>query len=274
MQTAYINGTTLAYRDEGAGAPVVLLHAFPLSSAMWEHQIAALAGRFRVIAPDTRGLGASALGDTAVSMDTYADDVAGLLDHLRLARAAVTGLSMGGYIAFALLRRHRPRLAALVLANTRAQADTDEGRRAREESARMAEERGPGAVAEAMLPRLLSPGAPQPLRDEVRRMIEANPAAGIAAAQRAMAARPDSTPLLATIAVPTLVVGAGQDPIIPLEETRAMQAAIPGSRLLELPAAGHLSNLEAPEAFNQALLDFLTNMNLGDSVLSPYGERA
>jgi pimeloyl-ACP methyl ester carboxylesterase len=258
MNTAHVNGTTLAYRDVGAGAPLVLVHAFPLSGAMWERQIAALAGRFRLIAPDTRGLGASALGGAPVGMDTYADDLAALLDHLGLARAAVVGLSMGGYIAFALLRRHSARIAAFVLANTRALADTEEGRRGREQSARAAEEQGPGAVAEAMLPRLLSPGAPQTLRDEVRRMIEANDGRGIAAAQRAMAARPDSTGLLARIAVPTLVVGAGQDPIIPLDETRAMQAAIPGSRLLELPHAGHLSNLEAPEAFNGALLDLLT----------------
>jgi pimeloyl-ACP methyl ester carboxylesterase len=248
-----VNGTTITYHDEGAGPPLVLVHAFPLSSAMWRPQVEALAPTFRVIAPDTRGFGGSALGDSPVTMETYADDLAALLDHLGLARAAVAGLSMGGYIAFALLRRHPGRIAALALANTRALADTEEGRRGREQSARAAEEQGPGAVADAMLPRLLSPGAPQHLRDQVRRMIMSNSGQGIAAAQRAMAARPDSVGLLGQIGVPTLVVGAGQDPIIPLEETRAMQAAIPGSTLLELPEAGHLSNLEAPEAFSGAL---------------------
>jgi 3-oxoadipate enol-lactonase len=148
MPTASINGTMVAFRDEGDGPPVVLVHAFPLSSAMWEGQVAALAGCFRVIAPDTRGFGGSDLGDGPVSIDTYADDVAGLLDHLGLERAALVGLSMGGYIAFALLRRHPGRIAALVLANTRAGADTPEGRAGREQSARAAEEHGPAPVAE------------------------------------------------------------------------------------------------------------------------------
>ncbi len=257
MPTVTINGASIAYRDEGSGPPVLLLHAFPLSSAMWEGQIVALARHRRVIAPDTRGLGGSSLGEGQVTIDTYADDVAGLMRALGLERAAIVGLSMGGYIAFALLRRHPQLVSALVLANTRAGADTEEGRRGREESARTAEERGPAPVAEAMLPRLLSPGAPAELRERVRRMIEANSGAGIAAAQRAMAGRPDSTGLLASIAVPTLVIGAGQDPIITLEETRAMRAAIPNSRLLEIAHAGHLSNLEAPEAFNTAVLGLL-----------------
>jgi 3-oxoadipate enol-lactonase len=198
-----------------------------------------------------------------VSTDTYADDVAGLLDHLGLERAALVGLSMGGYTAFALLRRHPGRIAALVLANTRAGADTPEGRAGREQSARAAEEHGPAPVAEAMLPRLLSPAAPQPLRDRVQSMILSNSGPGIAAAQRAMASRPDSTDLLAAITVPTLVIGAGRDPIIPLEESRTMQRAIPGATLLELPEAGHLSNLEAPGAFDAALAEFLAMRSAG-----------
>jgi 3-oxoadipate enol-lactonase len=257
MPTATVNGISVAYRDEGAGPPVVLLHAFPLSGAMWQPQIESLAGRFRVVAPDLRGFGASDHGDGQMTIDSYADDVAGLLDQLGIGRAAVAGLSMGGYVAFALLRRHPARIASLVLANTRAGADTEEGRRTREQSARTAEAQGPAPIAEAMLPRLLSPGAPAELRERVSAMIAANSGAAIAAAQRAMAARPDSTGLLAAIGVPVLVVGAGQDPIIPLAETRAMHAAIPGATLIELPDAGHLSNLEAPEAFGAALLEFL-----------------
>lgn len=263
MPTASVNSTTIAYVDEGSGPPALLVHAFPLSSAMWRPQIEALAPRFRVIAPDTRGLGGSALGDAPITIDTYADDVIALLDHLGIARAALVGLSMGGYIALALLRRHPQRLSALALANTRAAADSAEGRATREQSARAAEEHGPSPVAEAMLPRLLSPGAPQALRKQVRAMIMSNSGAGIAAAQRAMAARPDSTALLRGVSVPTLVVGAGQDPIIPLEESRAMGAAIPGSRLLALPEAGHLSNLEAPTPFNEAVAELLAAQAAG-----------
>lgn len=257
MPTAQINGTTISYRDEGAGPPVVLVHAFPLSAAMWDAQLAALAPRRRVIAPDTRGLGLSALGEAPVTMDTYADDIAALLDHLGVERAALVGLSMGGYIAFAMLRRHAARVSALVLANTRAAADTPEGRAVREQSALAAETHGPAPVAETNLKRVLSDGASDEVRAAVREMIMSNSGAGIAAAQRAMAARPDSTPLLPAIAVPTLVIGAGRDGVIPLEETRAMRAAIPGARLLELPEAGHLSNLEAPAAFSAALVELL-----------------
>jgi 3-oxoadipate enol-lactonase len=266
MPTATVNQISVAYRDEGTGPPVVLLHAFPLSGAMWQPQIDTLAGSFRVVAPDLRGFGASGLGDGPVTLDTYADDVAGLMDQLGIERAAVAGLSMGGYIAFALLRRHPARIASLVLANTRAGADTEEGRHTREQSARTAETQGSAPIAETMLPRLLSPGASMELRERIRAMITANSGAAIAAAQRAMAARPDSSGLLASIGVPTLVVGAGQDPIIPLAETRAMHAAIPGASLLELPDSGHLSNLEAPEAFGGALREFLGGAPAADSV--------
>jgi pimeloyl-ACP methyl ester carboxylesterase len=257
MQTTTVNDIQLAYRDEGAGRALLLIHAFPLGGAMWERQITALSSRFRVIAPDLRGFGASQLGQAPASMDQYADDLAGLLDRLGLERAALVGLSMGGYIAFAFLRRHRERVSALILADTRSQPDTAEGQRAREQNARLAEEQGPRAIADQMLPKLLSPNAPEQLRAEARRMIEANDRAGIAAALRAMAMRPDSTPLLPTIAVPTLVIAGSEDRLTPPSDAQALHEAISGSRLVELPGAGHLSNLEAPEEFNRAVEEFL-----------------
>ena len=260
MPTANINGVQIAYRDEGRGRPLLLIHAFPLSGAIWERQIAALAGAHRLIVPDLRGFGASPVVPGTASLDQYADDLAGLLDQLGLEHVAVAGLSMGGYIAFALLRRHRERVDALALADTRSQPDTEDGRRAREENARLVEGQGPSAIADQMLPKLLSPNAPEQLRAEVRRLIEANQRAGIAAALRAMAARPDSTPLLATIGVPTLIVVGAEDGLTPPSDSRAMHTAIAGSQLVELPGAGHLANLEAPEAFNAAVDDLL---NLG-----------
>jgi 3-oxoadipate enol-lactonase len=257
MKTATINGIAMAYYDVGAGQPLLLIHAFPLSSAMWDRQIAALAEEYRVIAPDLRGFGASAPGDNATSMDQYADDLAGLLEHLGLERVAVAGLSMGGYISFAFLRRYSARVSALILADTRAGPDGEEAKQGREKSAQLAEEQGPGAIADQMLPKLLSPSASDELRAEVRRIIEANDRRGIAAALRAMAARPDSTALLPTIDVPTLVIVGGEDTLTPPSEAQAMHAAIPGSRLLEIPGAAHLSNIEAPQAFNTAVAQLL-----------------
>lgn len=253
MPTFRHNDAELFYRDEGRGAPLVLLHAFPLSHAMWDAQIQVLSARRRVITPDTRGFGQSTLGSAAPTMDSYADDVAALLDHLGLERVMLGGLSMGGYIAFAFLRRHATRLHGLILANTRALPDSEAARQGRETNAVLAETQGTTPIAEAMLPRLLSPNASEAVQQQVRKLILANSGSGIAAALRAMAGRPDSTPQLAEIAVPTLVIGAELDPLIPLDEIRTMAAAIPGSRLEEISGVGHLSNLEAPEAFTAVL---------------------
>jgi pimeloyl-ACP methyl ester carboxylesterase len=258
MKNVTINGIDIAYRDEGTGQPLLFIHAFPLHSASWERQLAALSSHHRVIAPDLRGLGATARGSGAASLDQHADDLAALLGHLGIEQATVAGLSMGGYISFALWRRHRERIAALILANTRAGADTEEGKQGREKNAQLAETQGSGAIADQMLPKLLSPKAPDALRDEVRGIIESNDPAGIAAALRAMAARPDSTPLLPTIDVPTLVLVGIEDALIPPSESEALFNAIPGCRIAELPGAGHLSSLEAPEAFNAQVTEFLT----------------
>jgi 3-oxoadipate enol-lactonase len=258
MKTAHINGIELAYRDEGAGQPILLIHAFPLNSAMWERQIAEFAPRQRLIAPDLRGFGQSARGSGAASLDQHADDLAALIDQLGLEQITVAGLSMGGYISFALWRRHRARISALILADTRAGADSEEARQGREKNARLVEEQGPGALVDQMLPKLLAPNAPAKLRDEVRRIAESNDRAGLAAALRAMAARPDSTAQLASIDVPTLVIVGAEDTLTPPSESQAMFDAIPGCRIVEIPGAGHLSNLEAPEAFNDALDEFLS----------------
>jgi len=257
MRTAQVGGAEMAYRDEGQGQPILLIHAFPMSSAMWEDQIDALATRFRVMAPDLRGFGATARGSGAASLDQHADDLAALLDRLGIEKATVAGISMGGYITFALLRRHRARIERLILADTRAGTDSEEAKQGREKNARLAEAEGASAIAGQMLPKLLSAGAPDTVRDEVRKIVEANDPAGLAAALRAMAARPDSTPLLPTIDVPTLIIVGSEDELTPPNEARAMHAAIAGSRLVEIPGAGHLSNLEAPDRLNAAVVEFM-----------------
>lgn len=257
---ARINGINLAYTDQGSGVPLVFLHAFPLNRAMWEPQVQALATRYRVIAPDLRGHGESDAPLWRYTMDQFADDVKGLLDHLSITRAVLIGLSMGGYILFACQRKYPERITALVLADTRAQADTEEGKMSRFALAQVAYREGAGAVAEAMLPRLLSPAS---LRErpelvaQVRSIITRNQVSGIAGDLMAMADRPDSVPILRQIACPTLVIVGEADQPTPPADARLMAEAIPGARLGIILGAGHLANLEQPEAFNRAVLSFL-----------------
>jgi 3-oxoadipate enol-lactonase len=257
---AMIRGRRLGYTDEGTGTPVVLLHAFPLSRAMWAPQIPALARRVRVITVDLRGHGESDVSDGTVALSEFADEVIGLLDHLAVRTAVFIGLSMGGYTLFALYRGYRDRIKALVLADTRAQADTPEGRAGRFEMIRTAEAKGSGAIAEIMLPRLLSPDSLSnnaPLVERVRSIITATPVRTIIADLRAMAERPDSVALLPGISCPTLVLVGELDQGTPPADARLMAERIPGARLVIIPNAAHLSNLEEPEAFNQALLSFV-----------------
>jgi pimeloyl-ACP methyl ester carboxylesterase len=261
---AMIAGRRIAYTDAGSGTPVVLLHAFPLSRAMWEPQIPALAQRVRVIAVDLRGHGESEFVEGAVTLMDYADDVIRLLDHLAIATAVFAGLSMGGYTLFALYRRYRDRIKGFVLADTRAQADTPEGRAGRFDMIRTAEGKGNDAIAEIMLPRLLAPESLSknaPLVERVRSIITRNPVGTIIADLRAMADRPDSVALLPSISCPTLVIVGELDQGTPPPDARLMAERIPGARLVIIPKAGHLSNLEQPEIFNQALLSFLETMS-------------
>lgn len=256
METS-LNGIRMRYEDVGDGPAVLLVHAFPLSGAMWRHQVETLRGRYRVIVPDLRGFGGTDAPPGNYSMDQQADDLAALLEYLGVSRAALVGLSMGGYISFAFWRRHQDKVAALVLADTRAGADSADGKAGREANARLAEEQGAAAIAEKMIPGLVAPGAPQEVRDELRGLIVANSPVGIAGALRGMAARPDSTPNLADIDVPTLVVVGDEDGLTPAAEAEAMHRGIAGSRLEHIARAGHLSNLEQPGAFSAVLGSFL-----------------
>ncbi len=252
-----INGIRMHYEEAGVGPAVVLIHAFPLAGTMWRQQVAALAPHFRVIVPDLRGFGASDAPPGPYLMDTQADDLAALLTHLGLSRAAIVGLSMGGYIAFALWRRHHAALAALVLADTRAGADSEAGRATRETNAQLVEAEGVVALADKLIPGLVAPGASTTLREELQALICANRPHAIAGALRGMALRPDVTADLARINVPTLVIVGTEDALTPPPEAEAIQRRVHGSTLVLIEHAGHLSNLEQPETFNQALLNFL-----------------
>lgn len=258
-----LNGIRMRYEDVGAGSAVLLLHAFPLSGAMWRQQVEALRDSYRVIAPDLRGFGGSDAPPGPYPMEQLADDTAALLEYLGVERATIVGLSMGGYIALAFWRRHRDKVAALVLADTRAGADSEEGRAGREANARLAEEQGAGAIADKLIPGLVAPGAGQAVRDELRALITANSSTGIAGALRGMAARADSSADLTGIAVPTLVIVGAEDGLTPVAEANLLHQGIAGSSVAQVPEAGHLSNLEQPEVFSRLLRAFLDRAMAG-----------
>jgi 3-oxoadipate enol-lactonase len=258
---AVIGGGEIAYDIQGSGPPLLLLHAFPLGMAMWEPQVRALSDVFRVVRFDARGFGGSPPGDGLLSMERIAADAVSLLDLLGIPQAVVGGLSMGGYAAFALYRRSPERVRGLLLADTRAVPDSDEARKGRAELAEKVRQRGPEAAAEAFLPKLLGETTRRDrpeLVDRVREMILLNPARGIADALAGLAARGDATPLLAEIRVPTLFVVGEEDGISTPAEMEGLHRQVKGSAFVKLPRAGHLSNLEDPRGFNEAVRGLLT----------------
>jgi 3-oxoadipate enol-lactonase len=261
MPTSDLVGAKIHYQDTGTSKDVVLLlHAFPLHSGMWSRQVASLSPRFRVIAPDYPGLGKSTPRPEPSTMEVLAEQVLGLLGSVRVDRAVVVGLSMGGYLAFELYRQRPGLFRGLVLCDTRPGADTPEGAANRETFAKHSLEKGLHWVADEMTPKLLRPQPDAAAVREVRHLIGEGTPAGVAAAQRGMARRPDSTPTMATIACPTLVVVGAEDTLTPPPEAEKMAAAIKGAKLARIPGAGHLPNLENPGAFDQALLDFVTGL--------------
>lgn len=254
-------GNDLVYDVHGQGPAVLFLHAFPLGLVMWDPQVKALEGHYQVIRFDGRGFGGSPPGDGLLTMERIADDAAGLLDHLGVSKAVVCGCSMGGYAAFAMVRRHADRVRGLVLADTRAGAETEEGRRNRGVLADKVRKEGAGAAAEAFLPRLLGETSlrerPE-LVSRIREMILGNPPRGISDALAGLAARADSVPTLREIRVPTLVVCGAEDVLTPPAEAEALAKGISGSHLVIIRKAGHLANAENPDVFNEALLGFLS----------------
>lgn len=257
-----VEDTAIAYDDVGTGLPVVFLHAFPLNRTMWDPQLGALVAEYRCIAIDMRGLGESAPAPP-YSVDRYADDVAGVLDALQIERAVIVGLSMGGYVAFALWRRHQRRVRAMVLADTRATPDTIEMATRRRELIELAEEQGSTAVANAQIAGLVGKTTREKrpdIYDATHRMIAQAPLEGVIGGLEALMSRPDSTETCGTITVPTLVVVGDEDAITPPKEMRRMQQAIPGSRMEILQQAGHLSSLERPAAFNTVVTEFLASL--------------
>ena len=257
-----MDGVRLHYLEAGTGEPaLVLLHAFPLHAGMWAPQLEHLSAHRRVVAPDLPGFGGSDAPDSMYryTMLGYADLVAGLLDHLGLDRVVLGGLSMGGYVTFAFLRQYAERVAALILADTRAAADTTEVYERRTDQQDQVARIGTTALMEVLLAGLLSDETRATRLDLVERVrrLMANPPAGYIGGLEAMKHRPDATEELGGITVPTLVLVGEHDGPSPPDVARSMQERIAGSELVVLPHAGHLSNLEATEEFNAAVADFL-----------------
>ncbi len=250
-------GVSIEYDDIGNGVPLLLIHGFPHDRTLWRPQIAGLSQIYRVIAPDLRGFGQSSdTSGEAVSMEQYATDLKSLLDSLNVKQAAIGGISMGGYIALAFYAQYADRVKGLILANTRAVPDSDEGKQARLANADKVAEVGPSFLVDTMAPKMLGPSAKSETEIAVRSMMARQRAGGIMSALRGMAARPDRTALLRFATTPVLILSGSADVLIPPSDSEAMHALIPNSRLVIIPDAGHLSNLDKVDAFNHMVREF------------------
>lgn len=254
----------IEYDDFGSGPAVVLLHGFPLNRQMWQPQVEVLAAAgYRVICPDLPGFGASPVASDCRSIDVYADAVIGLLDRLGVEQAVIGGMSMGGYVLLNLLERYRSRSRAALFLVTRAAADDAAGRAKRTALVAEVEAGRPLVVADAFVELLFAPqtaaGRPD-LIAQVRNWMEATSAPGLVAGLLAMRDRSDYVDRLVTFNLPTLVVGAELDRAVPVEHAQILVERLPQAELRIIPQAGHMANLEQPEAFNQALIEFLKRL--------------
>jgi 3-oxoadipate enol-lactonase len=261
MPSVKLSDLNLVFEDHGSGPPLLLIHGFPLHRQLWTGQWKGLSDISRVIAPDLRGHGESESGGSPYKMEIFAQDCFGLLDKIRIIDPLfVCGLSMGGYIAMAMLRIHPERIAGLILTATRASADSLEGKANRDKSIFLAQTQGASPIIDSMLPRLLSPmsftNRPE-IVQTAQKIMASIPVSTIIKDLQGLKERPDSTSLLARSTKPTLIIHGEDDQIVPLTEAQALQQTIPGAQLTILPESGHLLNLEQPDLFNAAVRKFI-----------------
>jgi pimeloyl-ACP methyl ester carboxylesterase len=263
---ALINGITMGFDDMGSGPAVCLIHGFPLDRRMWWPQVQALVSAgYRVITPDLRGFGDSDAPEGPYTMELFADDLVALLESLGVERSVVGGMSMGGYVLFNMLERYPEHIAAACFIVTRSGADDEAGKEKRSAMARDLLKLGPGVAAE-IFGKILFAAETANIRPELLAevhgwMMEKDPL-GLAGGLLAMRERKDCTPLLSGFRLPSLVIGAGHDQAIPLDNAVTLAGGLPRHKLCVIPGAGHLANLEQPKAFNECLIDFLHTLSI------------
>lgn len=253
---AKLSSEMISYTDTGEGlAPLVLIHAFPTNQTLWKAQVDGLKNYFRVITVDLWGFGQSGATDgSAVTMTTYADEVKNVLDHLHIQKAIIGGESMGGYITLAFLQKYPDMVSGVILADTQAIADSDETKAKREAGAQDVLAHGTTQYVQNFLPKALSPQASDATRNYLQNILNSASATGIASALRGMALRADTHDVLANATQPILILTGDQDSLISPQQSEAMHALVPTSRLVYITHSGHLSNLEQPEQWNQAVI--------------------
>jgi pimeloyl-ACP methyl ester carboxylesterase len=262
MPEKSVNGTTLFYEERGSGLPVVLMHGFPLDGRIWTAQLDALSKQYRVIVPDLRGFGRSK-SNTPFTMKSLAEDICSLLRSIGAIPCVLGGFSMGGYAALAFAKEYQSDLRGLMLIDTRAEADTAEGKTGRQKMIDLARTSGSKAVADQMMPKMLAPATAknQPaVAQQLQQIMETASALTIEHALAAMRDRDDQTAFLPSIAVPTLIVVGQEDAITPPKMAEAMNQQIPRSNLVIIPDAGHMSPMEKPQEVTRAMQDFLSTL--------------
>jgi 3-oxoadipate enol-lactonase len=252
MEKINVNGIQLAYERRGQGAPLVLLHGYPLDHHLWDEVLPLLEDSFEVITPDLRGFGESTTVDTPYTMDDYASDIAGLLDQLGIQKTAIAGHSMGGYVALAFARLFPERLSGLGLVSSQVLADPPDRKEGRYKSAAEVAENGIGSVVATMTPKFTTDENLQPL---ARASMERQQPAAYIGALKAMAERIDSTPLVSSLKVPVVIIHGDTDALIPVQRAREVREALPEAHLVEISGAGHIPMLEAKEKTAEALKD-------------------
>ncbi|MBX3081445.1 MAG: alpha/beta hydrolase [Anaerolineae bacterium] len=266
----------LHYTEQGSGTPLVLLHGFPFSSAIWREQLARLSDQYRVITPDLRGHGRSPATDDVYSMELLAADVIALLDTLNIEQAVIMGHSMGGYVTLALARRAPERLIALGLIGSQAAADTDEARKKRFELIEAVTKQGSQAVSEAMMPRLFAPieQEDETIKEQVNALMLSIKPAVLINTIRGLAARHDSTALLSGFELPVLIIAGDKDAIIPLENSEMLATLPTHCTLATIENGGHMMMLEQPQATTLAIRQFMDEIQaqldaLADAMNNP-----
>jgi 3-oxoadipate enol-lactonase len=266
MPTIFSGDADISYEVLGSGPPLILLHPFPANHDLWKPAAQAVVSQYRVILPDLRGHGDSGIGEGPATMGKHAADLARILDSEDVGRAPFVGVSIGGYVLFEFWRKYRTRVEALMLCNTKAQADTSEGRAGRLQAAAEVMERGTEPFFDSMLPKLLGKTTHRSRPDRVEgalRMMQKMSAENVAMVQPGMAERPDSVETLKAINVPTLLVTGDEDVLTGMADAELMRQNIPGSQMRVIAKAGHYSPWEQPEEVGKLVRQFLDTVRAG-----------